>query len=717
MKDFEVVSRKPKNSFFSHGFILSAVFILIGSLLILLSNYSVYAAENVFVLIIDGLRNDEAFDDPTHQYIPHMWNDLRPLGTINTNFWNTGITVTTAAHNQIVTGVRAFLSIQGGDTSKLHSKYPNIFEYYRKQKNIPKEKVWFIAGKGPILKSLHYSLHPDYAHWGASGESFNRSDADTWVSVQQKMDTFHPSLVVINLRDVDHTGHKGIYTDYAEAIKKADQIVYDLWQKIQSDAFYKDKTDFIITTDHGRHSDGFFNGYIDHGARNHGNRHILFLAIGPDFKQNEIIDLRRDHIDIGPTIGAILGVQTPYADGEVMTELFHDPTLGQDIVIGGQRRVSISGSGSGLHVVWSQKHGQEWDIYYKKSQDGGNTWTEPVTLFKNGENDNYFYESKVTSQDNMVYIVVTGYSLINEGGDTFTWKIFGRRSLDGGDTWENVQELRDVGLFADQPAIVSNKNNILITYSSDRGRDQLFPMNHSLRGLYSINQGSTFADYMITDKEKDSSPIGSGIAIDQNRLYVVWTSERAGVGGKYFKKYWNVFFDKSSADPMAWKADKIITSNTKERDTFFLGNSIAANNSGAIKILSTKRNDTRVNEEYIVGKWQTIILSSNDYGNTFASGCNFYDSTNYEAWNPRTSFINPATRDFIVVWEQHQNGNGAEIYERRKVSGIWKSVFPISSIDSRNSAEPDLAIYNGNIYVGWQDYETGNWQIKVQKIN
>ena len=85
-------------------------------------------AENVIVLVIDGIRNDEAFDDPTHQYIPHIWNDLVPLGTICTNFWNTGFQTTTAGHLAILTGVREHLCL--GEQNR--SKYPNVFEYYRK---------------------------------------------------------------------------------------------------------------------------------------------------------------------------------------------------------------------------------------------------------------------------------------------------------------------------------------------------------------------------------------------------------------------------------------------------------------------------------------------------------------------------------------------------------------------------------------------------------
>ncbi len=682
--------------------ILAVSLILAVTVLTLINSYPAYAAENVIVLAIDGLRNDEAFDDPTHQYIPHIWNDLRPLGTINTNFWNTGVTTTTSGFTQMLSGVRPVLLAQLSAKIKNMSKYPDIFEYYRKQKNIPGGKVWLISGQSGVNDTNNYSLHPDYANLGASKECIFRQDPDTWLSVKQKMDTYHPSLMVINLASVDHQGHKGTHTDYTNAIKVADKIAYDLWQKIQKDLYYKDKTDLIIVPDHGRHS---YNP-SSHGDICHGCRHIMFLAIGPDFEQNQVVNMRRDQIDIAPTIGAILGVQTPYADGEVMTELFTDPNFGSNIVTGGQRRISISASGSGLHTVWSQKNGEEWDIYYKKSLDGGNTWAVPVKLFENGKDNNYFYEAKITSQDNgLVYVTAVGYSLENVWGDTYTWKVFGRRSIDGGNTWEGLQELEDAGILAVHPSIASDsKGDVLIIYS----------LRGPLKALYSIDQGITFVSYTVTDTQGKQEPDYSSVASDQNRFYTVWINGNAN--STY--KYWNVFFDSTDAEPMTWGIDKALTSNKRSNLRFYMNNSITINDSGLMKLLITTRADkTDLSGKIIAGKWKTLLKSSPDYGNTFIQEASFYTSNTYEAWNPKVSFIDPATGDYLVLWEQHYNGNGAEIYGRKKLSSGWQDVFPLSPLDGKDSAEPDLATYNGNAYVGWQDYETGSWQIKIKRIN
>jgi len=670
-------------------------------------------ANNVVVVVIDGLRNDEAFDDPEHQYIPNIWNNLRPQGTINTNFWNTGITLTTAGHTQILTGIRASFNQQDEDTSELRSKYPNIFEYYRKEKNISEDKVWFIAGKGVTTGSVNASLHPDYINSGASSESLSRTDDETWASVQQVMDTYHPSLMVINLAEVDDTGHEGVFSDYTDAIKKADQIVYELWMNIQGNYYYKDQTDLIITSDHGRHSDGYYTGFKDHGGGSHGNRHIMFLAIGPDFKQDETVDIRRDQIDIVPTIAAILGIQTPYADGEVMTELFNDPYLGQKVITGGQRRIRLSADSRGIHAVWSEKNGQEWDICYKKSLDEGNTWTEPIKLFENGQDNNYFYEAAITSQDNgVVYATALGYSLMDEGGDTYTWGVFGRRSSDGGNTWGEIQKLKNVRVFAANPSITSKENNILITLVTIRSPYQKRYVLTVLTALYSSDQGLTFSSSKISDRQREQTLIYPSASIGRNTFYTIWTNERNSTD----YKYWNVFLSNSDITSVAWSSDRVLTANTADKMTFYMNNSIAINDSELIKVLITTRQDTTVDSKTVAGKWKTLLKSSSDSGNTFIDETEFYDSGTYDAWNSKISFTNPATKDLIVVWEQHHNSGGAEIYYRKTVSSEWQNITPVSLIDSYDSAEPDLISYNGNAYIGWQDYETGNWRIKIQKI-
>ena len=664
-------------------------------------------ASKVFIVVIDGLRNDEAFDDPYHTYIPHIWNDLRPAGTINVNFWNTGSPQTSLAHVQIATGVRQLLHIEYSDTGKSVSKYPTIFEYYRKEKNIPKEKVWVISGKGDILNSLNTSLHPDYKGWEASKESFHSSDLNVLETVIRLMDTCRPSLVLINLAQTDFAGHSGFYDEYVKAVSIADNMVYRLWRKIQSDPFYKDVTDMIVVADHGRNADENGLGIKVHGDDDHGNRHIPFLAIGPDFKQNEVVAARGDHVDIAPTVGAILGVQMPYVDGRVMTELFKDPTLGQTVLTGGQRRVRLSAYADGVHAVWSKKDGQEWDIMYQKSTNGGTVRTEPVKLFSNGTDGIFFYEADITSRDDgIVYAVARGYKRINKFGQTFVWRLYGIRSTDGGASFGKPVELTKkpsgVG-HAGFPHVVSNGKYIVVVYTAE-----------SVEALISSDGGLTFSSCILDvghTEDASSRALFSDVAISGTNVYAIWGNDRDY--GR-IPPFWNVFFSRLDLSKPAWEEPRIITPGgvNDNPSTFFLDNSIDVNSRGLLLMASTRRLTGEDEGKILVKEWECFLQESGD-GSAFG-GYPFLPS-GYDVWSPKVAFLRSLTDDYLMVWERHSGGTGGEIRGRVNRGGVWHETFRISPA-GLVSAAPALSAYKGDVYAGWAELVNSVWQVKIKKI-
>lgn len=286
--------------------------------------------ENVFIVIIDGIRNSEAFGDPNHVFIPHIWNDLRPRGTIYTSFLNAGHTATSAGHAAITTGVTQFIPNTlwnvNEDIVRIQEE-PSLFQYYRRQLGVPEEEAWIINGKGGMIRYSGVSQHPFYRWDHAPSLSFAdlQSDDATWIEVERVIDTYHPSLTMINLADVDEIAHTGNWTHYTQAIHHADEIVYDLCQKIWNDPHYDGNTAIIITSDHGRHLDGVFDGFKEHGCSCMGCRSIPFLAIGPGIRKNACVSERGSLCDIAPTVAYMLGFDVHYAHGRILRELFQSP--------------------------------------------------------------------------------------------------------------------------------------------------------------------------------------------------------------------------------------------------------------------------------------------------------------------------------------------------------------------------------------------------------
>ena len=278
------------------------------------------STDKIMIVIIDGARYSETLGDPTHTYTPEMW-DLATEGTVVDNFTNDGITKTYRAIPALWCGAWTDVHdtvYQGSDTQ--YAGLPSIFEYYRKQKNMPAEECFYILKH---ISSLWLpSFDPDYGsdYW-PEFHSVGSTDEDVATEVQWVMDNHHPHFMLVYLADVDHAGHSGNWLEYTGAIRIADSIVEVLWQKLQADPFYKDSTTLIITNDHGRHDDQH-GGFKSHGDGCEGCRHIQFLAVGPHIKKNFVSNIDRSIPDMAVTASSLLGIDPEKSTGNIMHEIF-----------------------------------------------------------------------------------------------------------------------------------------------------------------------------------------------------------------------------------------------------------------------------------------------------------------------------------------------------------------------------------------------------------
>lgn len=335
-------------------------------------------AENVFIVVIDGLRTTEAFEDPTHEHIPRIWNDLRPLGTIYMNFLNLGFTQTTGGHSTIMSGVTQYLPNAKNENLgilSIRTDEPSVFQYYRSTFGIPENKTWNVSGKGTNTLYVGVCRNPYYQEDHAPLLSFGhefKNDNLVWAEMQNVIDAHHPSMTLLNLGTVDGMGHTGDWDLYTQAIENADRIVFELHEKIRQDPFYRDNTILIVTSDHGRHLDGVLTGFKDHSCTCLGCRRIPFLIIGPNVQKNKIVSKQRYLRDIAPTIGALLDIPMPFCMGEVMRELFVLPPPKENPAM---IQPGVACAGNGVFITCCRRSNGASNIVFSSSDDGGATWS------------------------------------------------------------------------------------------------------------------------------------------------------------------------------------------------------------------------------------------------------------------------------------------------------------------------------------------------------
>ena len=283
------------------------------------------SGDKVIILIIDGPRNSEAFDDPSHQHVPRMWNELGPQGTIVESFLNAGWTRTIPGHASVLTGTWQMLANDGSERPDA----PTLFEYYRQQTGAPATDAYMIGGKAK-LAACSYSTDPSYgAPYGATEQVNFPNDETTYQELITTLQSDRPRLVMASFSQVDTKAHTGVWNDYIERLENVDGLVADLWAWLQSDSFYMDRTYLFVTADHGRHDDQN-GGFQNHGDNCTGCRRLVFLALGPDVRAGHIVDsiYTYNQRDVCATVAQLLGITAPQSDGNVMDEIFEAVTVG-----------------------------------------------------------------------------------------------------------------------------------------------------------------------------------------------------------------------------------------------------------------------------------------------------------------------------------------------------------------------------------------------------
>jgi len=155
-----------------------------------------------------------------------------------------------------------------------------------------------------------------------TGHWITARDTTTYGTLREVLREKRPAVVLVNFGEVDEMGHTGTWWKYTAAIRGADILIKQLWDDIQGDPLYRDRTMLIVTTDHGRHDIRDGEGDFDeHGGTGESDRHCIFLALGPDIRKGAVISTPASQIDIVPTIGYLMGFETPFAKGRILSEM------------------------------------------------------------------------------------------------------------------------------------------------------------------------------------------------------------------------------------------------------------------------------------------------------------------------------------------------------------------------------------------------------------
>lgn len=106
-------------------------------------------------------------------------------------------------------------------------------------------------------------------------------DVFTHFEALDELKTKKPKVLYIAYGETDEWAHHGQYRSYLDAANQVDKWIGEIWNFVQNDPQYKNKTTLFITVDHGR-GDKIKTQWTDHGANVAGASEIWFAAMGPE---------------------------------------------------------------------------------------------------------------------------------------------------------------------------------------------------------------------------------------------------------------------------------------------------------------------------------------------------------------------------------------------------------------------------------------------------
>ena len=340
-------------------------------------------SENVVLIVLDGLRWEEVFRGADSTLLNSTYGGIDDSAAIRAEFWRAtvaerrralmpflwdtigargvllgnadagsvvrvtnGLNFSYPGYNEMVTGA--------ADPRIDSNEYPanpnvTVFEWLNRRPGFDGRVAIFGTWDAfPRIFNRERARVPVHAAWedpylrpdsGAAAivNRLARTTTRIWddlaydsfmqLAVRSYLEAARPRVLFIGYGETDVWAHDGEYGKLLRSARQTDAFIAELWSLMQGIPEYRERTTFIITTDHGR--GGGLRGWRDHGRDVAGADRIWLAVLGPD---------------VQPTVAARVGV--PLTQSQIAATLA--AVVGEDFRAGAARAAApIAGVAAG----------------------------------------------------------------------------------------------------------------------------------------------------------------------------------------------------------------------------------------------------------------------------------------------------------------------------------------------------------------------------------
>ena len=366
---------------------------------------------------------------------------------------------------------------------------------------------------------------------------------------------------------------------------------------------------------------------------------------------------------------------------------------------------------------------RNYDIYMKKSTDGGSTFSKEINLSKN---PGFSEHPQIAISENNIYV-----AWIDESTTTTTTtknqEILFRKSIDGGNTFDNIINLSNSSNADSYNLEITAAGNNVYAVWQETILPNAYDYDTSSSGGVNADNNS---DRGSISSSKENSSILFRASIDDGNTF----NKIKSLSNSAFKSYPKIAAFENSAY-VAWNVGIVDDSNREDNNannindgifftkSFDRGNSFSdtiklnsdQNSIGESQIAAYGNNVYVVwggnPDEKIVG--DIFFVKSSDNGNRFANAVSLGEQNSLNV-----EIISGENNNVYIAWQALLSDGNEEILFK-KSSDNGASFTNINENISKNEGISECTSMalsqNNNIYVAWEDYTYGNHEILFAK--
>jgi hypothetical protein len=349
--------------------------------------------------------------------------------------------------------------------------------------------------------------------------------------------------------------------------------------------------------------------------------------------------------------------------------------------LGISRSCAIAASNDALHVVYSDDSNGGHEVYYKRSEDRGRTWTASQVLFSSVDVE--YLEPVITVyNDTCLYVASTGYQYF-PSDTTYRWVLKGLRSTNDGESWSlpiRTDTLTNVG---QKPSISANGNYVSIALMNA----------YQIVVFKSSDAGLTFKKTVTHTGQSESPACTMMDTICCNVWHHLNSTQ---------SPYWNILFDQ---EPWQSSTDQFLTNNTT--NSYSYDPSISDDDSINLHVVYPHLADASAGNS-----WKINYQRDSNFDGLFGEPTEI--GRGRVGFSPVIKVSNNG--NIHAIWADYLNNEWSIWGTYSLDRGVnWIEPYRISSIQSF-SLDPDFDVRDDTLLVLWQDYRNGNWEIYFKEM-